>query len=109
MTNIILAYASHPNEIKNMCEAILKNWKTELAKSIYQLGRKVPPHFGDHIRLSLGHPDLEKLAKQTALEIKEAESQSPGLMPEHLLNVVNQIIDEKTFPIWNSKNDDKQG
>ena len=109
VTNTILAYRSFPSGIKTMCELILRNWRTELTEPIYQASRrKALPHFGDHIRLSLGHPDLEKLAKQTALEIKKVELQSTGVIPEHLLNVVNQIIDENIFPVWNSENDDEQ-
>ena len=99
VTNTILAYRLFPNEIKKMCESILINWKTELTKPIRQMGRKaVLPYFGDHIRLSLGHPDLVRVAKQTAIELNKVESQSPGQIPEHLKKVVNQIINEEKFP-----------
>ena len=108
VANIILGYRSFPNEIKDMCEAILKNWKSELTMPIYQAERKKAlPHFGDHIRLSLGHPDLQELAKNTALEIKATELQTLGVIPEHLLNVVNQIIDKSIFPVWNPENNDE--
>ena len=109
VTNTILAYRSYPSEIKSMCELILRIWYTELTIPIYQRGRKKNwPHFGDHIRLSLGHPHLKKLAKQTALKIKKNELDSPGVIPEHLLNVVTRILDENIFPVWNSENNDKQ-
>jgi len=104
VTNTIIAYRSFPSEIKSMCESILINWKTELTKPINQIGRKTfLPHYGDHIRLSLGHPDIEKLIEQKSLEIKELELQSPGLIPEHLMNVINQIVDEGKFPVWISE------
>ncbi len=32
VTNTIIAYRSFPDEIKGMCEAILKNWENELIK-----------------------------------------------------------------------------
>ena len=108
VTNTILAYRCLPNEIKEMCNEILIDWKNEIEKPVNTFGRTREPHKGNHILLSLGHPYLEEIAMETAIRIKEEEFQSPGQIPEHLLEAVTKIIDIDEFPVWNSIYKDEQ-
>jgi len=108
VTNTILAYRCFPNEIKKMCNDILMVWKVEINRPINTFGRTKEPHKGNHILLSLGHPDLEKLGMQTAIQIKKVELLSQGQIPEHILEAVTQIIDVGKFPVWNSIYNDEQ-
>ena len=102
------AYRCLPNEIKEMCNEILIDWKNEIEKPVNTFGRTREPHKGNHILLSLGHPYLEEIAMETAIRIKEEEFQSPGQIPEHLLEAVTKIIDIDEFPVWNSIYKDEQ-
>ena len=72
------------------------------------VGRKADPHYGDHIRLSMGHPDLEQLTEQIAKKIRKSASETPRLIPENLMEITNKILDEKIFPVWNSEGGDEQ-
>ncbi len=104
VTNTISAYRSKPELIRKLCTAILRDWQKEITEPISLIGRrKKSPHYGDHIRLCLGHPDLRQLAEQVAKEIKTAESNSPDLVPLHLMEVVKRIVDDKVFPSWDPK------
>jgi hypothetical protein len=98
LTNTILGYYTKPEEIKTMCSGILINWENEIVKKIPL--NKSNIHYGDHIKFSLGHPELKVLAEQIAIQMKFAEIKIPGIIPAYLMEIVNQIIDEKKFPEW---------
>ena len=98
VTNTIIAYKSKPYEINKMCKSILMNWKREMEKEIHIDKHTI--HYGDHIKLSLGHPNLKEIARETALEIKEHENRNTDSIPDYLLEIADQIINEDQFPLW---------
>ena len=106
VTNTILAYRSHPSEIKVMCSDILKNYQRELSKKITQ--NYGEPHRGDHVLLSLMHPDLKPLSKETAQKLAEEGSAISKIIPDCLQELIDQIINEGKFPSWNNESEINQ-
>lgn len=63
------------------------------------------PHYGDHIKIALGHPGLRDLAKKTANEILKSKEGNSIYVPDYLIEIVEQIINENVYPEWNQKDD----
>jgi len=103
--HVLLSHRSYPDKIKEVCETILIYWEKEMSKPI-QTFRKGMFHYGNHIKLALGHPELKVLARQKALEIKRKELELPGHIPPPLLETANQIVDENKFPEWTKEQED---
>jgi DNA gyrase inhibitor GyrI len=96
ISNVLLCYISYPTSISRVCRSILENWKTEIALPIYQIYGK--PHYGDHIRIALGHPDLRDLAKKTANEI--IKKNKSIALSDDLIEIVEKIVKEGIYPEW---------
>ena len=105
ITNTLYCYYSKPAEIKNTCEYILKNWKTEITQKIKQVNGE--HHLGDHIYIALGHPDLKTLSKKTAKEIVKAKEDKLVNVPDYLFEIAEKIITDDEFPEWNLKKEDE--
>ena len=102
---VLFSHRSHPEKIRNICETILTNWKTEIVKPINQIYGT--PHHGDNIKIAMGHPNLKILAKKTAEEILISESESPGTINEYLLENAHKIVSAEKYPEWiNNNNED---
>jgi len=101
---VLFSHRTHPNKIKNICKTILTKWKTEIVKPINQIYG--PPHYGDNIKIAMGHPNLKILAKKTAKEFLTLESESPGNIKEYLLEISHKIIRDEKYPEWNINNED---
>jgi len=103
---VLCSFRSHPDEIKAVCEQILKNWKREVAIEIKQIYGEA--HKGDHIRLALGHPDLRETALIAAEEMAAEEDKNPNTLPGYLLEIVLKIVQENPeFPEWNKKTENE--
>jgi phosphoribosylformylglycinamidine (FGAM) synthase PurS component len=87
ISNVLYSYREYSEEIKNVCKAILINWKIEITKPIKQFYGK--PHIGDHIKIAMGHPVLKEKAKQIAIDMKKTMLINPEIIPKHL-NSYNQ-------------------
>ena len=105
ITNTLFCYHSKPDEIKNICKYILKNWRTEITLEIKQVYGEV--HKGDHIKISLGHPTLKLLSKETAKEIIKAKENKLAAVPDYLFLIAENIVKENIFPEWNLKYNDE--
>jgi hypothetical protein len=109
LANVIHSYNSYPDEIVNVCEYILKNWKREIIIPIptglfkQRSITKRRPHFGDHIKEALGHPNLKSLATRTAREIIKERQQKAINVPDYLFEISKKIIDANIYPEWNAK------
>ena len=98
INSVLISHRSHPDKIKYLCTTILRLWRNEIITQIRQLnGEK---HYGDNIKIALGHPDLKIIAKRTAQEIQTYESAKPGSIPMYLLEIVHYIIIDKKYPEW---------
>jgi hypothetical protein len=97
--NILRSFILYPERIKNLCETILINWKTEILTPVKQLYGN-PPVYGGNVKIALGHPDLILLAIQTAEEICEAEILKPGSIDEDILDIARDIKINKKLPEW---------
>ena len=103
---VLHSFRSHPDEIKAVCEQILKNWKREVTIEIRQIYGEA--HKGDHIRLALGHPDLREIALTAAKEMVTEEDKNPNTLPGYLLEIVLRIVQEKPeFPEWNKNTENE--
>ena len=102
---VLHSYKAHPIIILSVCKSILENWKTEIIQPIFQVYGEI--HHGDHIKISLGHPDLKPLAKKIAEEIKEAEVSKAMKIPDYLIKIVHTILKDNIFPEWNLKREDE--
>jgi hypothetical protein len=98
IVNILLSYLSHPDKIQDMCEDILMSWEKEIVKEIRQLYGA--PHFGDHIRIAMGHPDLKPHASKAARQMLERSKSKPGSIPDYLLEITKKIVEENEYPLW---------
>ncbi|MEK0337828.1 MAG: hypothetical protein QQN41_10385, partial [Nitrosopumilus sp.] len=103
--NVLYSYVTYPTSISSVCKSILESWKTELVLPIYQVYGK--PHYGDHIRMAFGHPRLRHLAKKTANEIVKSKEENSKHVPDYLIAIVEQIINESIYPEWKSEKDDE--
>jgi len=99
--NTILAWHKRPNVIKDMCENILRNWERELKQKIDKVNSTIS--YGDHVRLSLGHPELKELARKTAFMMRKKAD-----IPEHVMTAVDAIIDRDEFPVWTEDNEQNE-
>ena len=97
--HVLLSHRSYPDKIEEVCKTILIHWEHEISKPIQTLRKRVL-HYGNHIKLALGHPELKVLARQKALEIKQQGLMLPDSIPLPLLETANQIIDENKYPEW---------
>ena len=105
LQNVLHSYISHPIVVINVCNSILGNWETEIAQDINKVYGK--PNKGSHIRLALGHPELNDLAKKTAIAIVKAKENNTVGVPEYLFEVAEKIVKEDFYPDWNLKADDE--
>ena len=100
------SFRSHPDEIKAVCEQILKNWKREVTFEIRQIYGEA--HHGDHIKIALGHPDLREIAMIAAKEMVAEEEINTNTLPFYLLEIVLKIIQPKPeFPEWNKNTENE--
>jgi spore coat protein CotF len=107
ITNVIYSYREYPLMIIGVCRTILENWKAEIKENIYQI-YGVPKH-GDHIRLSMGHPnkELRKLIKKTSKEIIHYAENKEIEIPPYLQLIAKKIVIDNEFPEWKlDKNDE---
>ena len=95
VTNVLYSHRNTPFIIKSICKDILKLWKTEINKSIPLLYRET--HHLDHVKISLGHPDLKDQAKLTAIEIIQACNIE---IPKYIQKVAEQIVENDIYPEW---------
>ena len=102
--SVLSTNRSYPNKIKKVCEKILMNWKYEITRPIKLMYGGT--HYGDNIKIALGHPYLKILAKQTAQEMLIAESEEPGRIKEYLFKIVNSIVSDEIYPEWIINNED---
>jgi hypothetical protein len=103
---VLNSFRSHPDEIKDVCEQILKNWKREVIIEIRQIYGE--SHKGDHIKLALGHPDLREIALIAAEEMATEEDKNPNTLPGYLLEIVLKIVQVKPeFPEWNKNTENE--
>jgi hypothetical protein len=98
-TNVLKANQKYPYKIKDLSQTILKNWKSEIVKEITMPYGKI--HKGDHIRLALGHPDLNVLANDVAREMQ----QNPDIIPDYMKEIINAIIEKNEYPQWGQDED----
>ncbi len=98
ITCTLYCYLSKPTIIIGVCKSILENWKSEVIQRIKQTYGK--DHYGDHIKLALGHPELRSLAKTTAEKIKKAKQSNSLEIPEYLSDIVDNILNNEEFPEW---------
>jgi uncharacterized membrane protein len=96
--NLILSYRAYPDEIDEMCEDILYEWESEIKKPVRQLYG--PDHFGDHIRLAMGHPELRSHATIASRKMLRKAENSPELIPDYLLEIAVKIIEKSEYPEW---------
>jgi ABC-type cobalamin/Fe3+-siderophores transport system ATPase subunit len=103
---VLYSHRSIPDKIENICTSILKNWKTEIVKPINQIYG--PPHYGDNIKIAMGHPNLKISAKKTAEEILISESESPGTIKDYLVDIAHKIVSTEKYPEWNNSNNNEK-
>jgi hypothetical protein len=105
ITSVLHSYFLYPTSTSIACKSILENWKTEIIQPIYQVYGRL--HYGDHIRIALGHPGLRDLAKTIAYEIVRSKEIDSMDIPDYLVKIVKQIINEDIYPKWISENADE--
>ncbi|MFH0735798.1 MAG: hypothetical protein V1773_14855 [bacterium] len=103
INNVLYSHRLYPQKVFKLCEAILIHWETEIVKPIKQINNDI--HYGDNIKIAFSHPNLKKLVKQTAKKMLLSESKKSGSIPNDLLEIVHQIIDENKCPEWNTELD----
>ncbi|MCH8874703.1 hypothetical protein IH824_18395, partial [candidate division KSB1 bacterium] len=67
-------------------------------------GIEKEPHKGDHIKIALGHPNLESLAKQTSLKMIKAKEDELVEIPDYLFEL---IVNKNELLKWNFKKEDE--
>jgi hypothetical protein len=109
ITNTLQSYRSHPDVIVDVCEYILNNWRSELTFPITQgkdnKDKKKKPHYGDHIKIALGHPSLINLAKITSSYILKAYEDKSIVIPKYLYEVAYDIVHHDLYPTWSFKSE----
>jgi len=98
VVNVLYSYCDYPKVIEDLSKSILINWKEEIVKSIKQLYGK--NHFGDHIKIALGHPNLKEHAKKVANEILEERRNKPNAIPQYLVEIATKIVEQNEYPTW---------
>lgn len=98
VTNVLYSYRETPNIIESTCKYILMSWKIEINYSIPILFKKV--HYGDHIKIALGHPSLRPQAKKTAINIISSIQDENFKVPEYLKEIAIQIVENDIYPEW---------
>jgi len=105
IVNVLKSYIAYPESVRVVCKAILENWRIEIGQKIYKVYGK--PNQGDHIRMSLGHPDLRSFAKDTAEDIVKARNNESVDVPDYLFVIAEKIVNENIYPEWNPTNEDE--
>ncbi len=96
ITRIFIGHLNKTERIKPCCRRILKAIETELKISPFTDSS----FHWEHIKLALSHPLLRNTALKAATKIyKNRDSQNLNLPPE-LLDVIENILTEGTFPKW---------
>ena len=98
LINTLWSNRNHPSKIKTICSVILINWMENITIEIPQSYGE--SHFGDSIRISLGHPKLKQEALKTAREIEKISFDKPEIIPEYLIDIVDKIIYKNIYPEW---------
>jgi thymidylate kinase len=106
ITNTIRGNIDTPIAILKMCEDILQNWKTEIRMKIL-INKKDEIHFGDHIKLALGHPELKNIASKTAVEIVKAKEIKMVTIPDYLFEIAEKIVNKNIYPEWKLNDNDE--
>ncbi len=109
VTSVIIANREHGVEIvENMCKEILHNCKEEIYKQVMspytylewirkQSNRNA--HHGNHVLLSLGHPNLAKHSKIAAISLSKLNQNS---LPESAKEKIANILENEEYPFWNN-------
>ena len=105
IVRVLHCHKTMPGEIRNVCSSILTNWRDEVFIKIYQVYGK--PHKCDHIKFSLGHPDLRKEAMIAATEMVKEEEQNPNTLEESLYETVLKIVKSGEFPEWKTNTENE--
>lgn len=98
LNSVLYSHRSHPQKIKNICSTLLTNWKEEIIRPIKLFYGGI--HYGDNIKIAMGHPELKILARQTAMEILSAEAKKPRYIRDYLLVIARSIINDEKYPEW---------
>ena len=96
ITGILLAYRDNSNETKRVCEEILLAWRSEVAKKVVIPGSRLD-RYGDHVKISLEHPELNELAKCVANDILH-EMETEKNIPAYFERICKRILDENDIP-----------
>lgn len=99
ITSVLRLYQAYPEKSELICLSILNSWKQEIKEPIPFIYFETE-HYGEHLKIALGHPNLREKAGNLALEIYKNIKADAISIPEYLEEIVLQIVEVNTFPQW---------
>ncbi|WP_439480621.1 hypothetical protein [Chryseobacterium aquaticum] len=92
--SVLGSHFDFPEEIETLCKHIMLCWNIELRKISQQHG--ADKEYGEHLIVAMGHPSLQRQAKQTAMMLQDKGSN----LSEDFIELADNIVNKDKYPQW---------